>query len=125
MNQKDKDALRVAAEAATSGPWAVEHVDSAGVSITWKPGAPICHMRWAGGPEWKQVQKFVEADATHIALANPSAVLSLLAENARLEKIERASKNLLNNLFEFEELGCGAGEYMNDLDAALQHKGVS
>jgi hypothetical protein len=87
--------LREAAEKATPGPWSVV-VDDDGNPLSGRPSiqaAPeldCAIVHWDGFVQeyWRSARgdKEIHANARYIALANPQAILALLAERERLQR---------------------------------------
>lgn len=64
----------------TSVPWSLRDIPHQGLTIEWKEGAPVCHMRWTDGLN-KQTEERVEANAQFIVKAVNSFYLMLGALN--------------------------------------------
>lgn len=80
-------ALKKAAENATSGDWAVDHGMGSGSYIRAENGDLIASCYWMNG----QKEIPAQANARLIALANPSAILSLIERVGTLENALRTA----------------------------------
>lgn len=96
-NMTDLGALEKAAKVATAGPWRQHLVDD--TVVVGKSNIEICNCWPAGGEDddadFNADTEQHEKDASFIALANPSAILALIADQrALLAKVERYEKAL-------------------------------
>jgi hypothetical protein len=120
-NKLDLVALKKAAEGATPGPWKVkpikgytdDYVVTEHPDYQQKPhGAHIAEVGYAAGHTKQNFQE----NARFIALANPTTILSLLAENERMKEAilhlkearDASCERLQKFLDTFDDLGDSA-----------------
>jgi len=84
MTPTERAALKAAAEKATKGTWYVNSKFSKkNFRVETRPSMAICQTFGNSCGD--------EEDAAYIALANPAAILSLIAENERLQEFREAA----------------------------------
>jgi len=93
MDKADREKLKQAAQKATPGPWEQSALAGAYIVGPREHNFPVIAAigEYGDGGDLAHVFEQAEQNMAHITLANPSAVLSLLEEIERLEKVVDAA----------------------------------
>ena len=121
IDQQQLADLRAKAEAATKGPWVVEHHDG-----WWTvSGAKRSEVFDDGSANGEYAPACKQNNRDFIAAANPATVLALLDEierlrerNTKLERVRDAAEPCVDALRDIA--GDGHGEYLDQWAAAIE-----
>lgn len=118
MSDVDRDALRVAAESATPGPWETDTISARSFTAVGGGGRIVSDCDYSVGMSVLESR----ANAAHIATADPPTVLALLdalaAAEARADRAEKAIAEAHAAWSRIDRLG-NRTEYRIALDRAL------